>query len=350
MNAAYQKIIAASDDDRRGLFVTAAARVGTTVQNIEKDFWACWTLDALYHRLKAGGPHLLFKGGTSLSKGYSLISRFSEDIDVTVFRSDIGEATTVEELEALSRRRRNERLDAIKAACQAYIDDKLRVELDALAKETMEAAGKNPATLNVVLDQDDPDRQSLLIHYPSAVEKSAYVAPLIRVESGAKSAVDPNEEKSIIPYLAPDLPEGKALAVARVTTIQPKRTFLDKILILHGLAFYFEAKGILRGNGRMSRHYYDVHRLIGAPVGQEGCRDSALIEDCVRHAKMFFYRSNTGLDQAKRGSFRLRPPDKMLAPLRTDYDAMATMIFGQVPTFEAVLQSVARAEGLLNAV
>jgi hypothetical protein len=213
----------------------------------------------------------------------------------------------------------------------------------------MEAAGKNPTTLRVVLDEDDPDRQSLLIRYPSAVEKSAYVAPLVRIESGAKSAVDPNEKKSIIPYLAPDLPEGKALAVTEVTTIQPKRTFLDKVLILHGLAFYFEANGILRGNGRMSRHYYDVHRLVGAPVGQQACSDNALIDDCARHAKMFFYRSNTGLDQAKRGSFRLRPPEKMLDPLRRDHDAMATMIFGEVPSFETVLESVARAEGLLNA-
>lgn len=134
-----------------------------------------------------------------------------------------------------------------------------------------------------------------------------------------------------------------------MTTIQPKRTFLDKILILHGLNFYFEAKGVLRGNGRMSRHYYDVHRLMKAPVGQQGCADNALIENCVRHAKMFFYRSNTGLDQAKRGSFRLQPIDKMVDPLRRDYDAMATMIFGPVPTFEAVLESVARAQELLNA-
>jgi hypothetical protein len=133
-----------------------------------------------------------------------------------------------------------------------------------------------------------------------------------------------------------------------VTTIQPKRTFLDKVLILHGLAYYFEAKGILRGNGRMSRHYYDVHRLTGEPAGQQGCADDVLIEDCVRHSKIFFYRSNTGLDQAKRGSFRLRPPDKMLDPLRRDYAAMATMIFGPVPAFEVVLESVTHAQELLN--
>ena len=243
MNPAYQDIIASSDDDRRGLFVTAANRVGTTVQNIEKDFWVCWTLDALFHRLKAGGPRLLFKGGTSLSKAYGLISRFSEDIDVTVFRSDIGEEATFQQLEALSKKKRTERLDAIKTACQAYIDDKLRVELNALAKETMEAAGKNPATLRIVLDDEDQDKQSLLIHYPSAVEKSDYVLPSVKIESGAKSALDPNEDKTIVPYLGPDFTEGDALAVTEVTTIDPERTFLDKILILHGMTYYFEAKG-----------------------------------------------------------------------------------------------------------
>ncbi|HEV7603210.1 MAG TPA: nucleotidyl transferase AbiEii/AbiGii toxin family protein [Bradyrhizobium sp.] len=321
MNPAYQKIIASNEDDQRGLFVTAANRLGTTVQNIEKDFWVCWTLDALFHRLKAGGPRLLFKGGTSLSKGYGLISRFSENIDITVFRSDIGEEADCQQLEALNRKRRNKRLDAIKTACQAYIDDKLRVELDALGKETMQAAGKDPEALRVVLDDADQDRQSLLIHYPSAVEKSDYVTPSVKIESGAKSALDPNDDKTIVPYLGPDFTEGDALAVTEVTTIDPGRTFLDKVLILHGMTCYFDAKGTLRGNGRMSRHYYDVHRLIGAPVGEKACTDDVLIEDCVRHARTFFYRGNTGLDTAQRGSFRLRPTAAMLEPLRRDYEA-----------------------------
>jgi hypothetical protein len=350
MNPAYQKIIASSEDDQRGLFITAANRVGTTVQNIEKDFWVCWTLDALFHGLPAGGPRLLFKGGTSLSKGYGLISRFSEDIDITVFRSDIGEEADFEQLEALTKNKRTKRLNAIKTACQIYIDDKLRVELDALGKATMKAAGKNPASLSVVLDDADEDRQSLLIHYPSAVEKSEYVTPSVKIESGAKSALDPNENKTIVPYLGPDFTEGDALAITEVTTIDPERTFLDKILILHGMTFYFDAKGLLRGNGRMSRHYYDVHQLMSAPVGGEACTDNTLIEDCVRHARMFFHRGNTGLDAARRGSFRLGPPEAMLDLLRKDYEAMATMIFGEVPSFEAVLESVARAEEQLNAV
>ncbi|MDP1751302.1 MAG: nucleotidyl transferase AbiEii/AbiGii toxin family protein [Reyranella sp.] len=348
MNPTYQTIIAASDDDRRGLFLATANRVGTTVQNIEKDFWVCWTLDALFHRLKAGGPRLLFKGGTSLSKAYGLISRFSEDIDVTVFREDIVKVISTEELEKLSRSKRSTHLDAIKAACQAYIDGKLRVELDFLTRQTMEAAGKNPATLRVVLDEDDKDRQSLLIHYPSAVEKSDYVTPSVKIESGAKSALDPHVAKTISPYLASDLPGGNDVTVGSVTTIAPERTFLDKILILHGMTSYFDAKGALRGNGRMSRHYYDVHRLMNDPSGVRACTDNALVEDCVRHARMFFYRSGTGLELAHRGSFRLRPTPAMHDPLAKDYDAMSTMIFGEVPSFATVLESVARAEEHLN--
>jgi hypothetical protein len=350
MNPAYQKIIASSEDDQRGLFLTAASRVGTTVQNIEKDFWVCWTLDALFHRLKAGGPRMLFKGGTSLSKGYGLISRFSEDIDITVFRSDIGEEADFQQLEALSRKARAKRLDAIKTACQTYIDGKLRIELDALGKETMDAAGKDPMLLRVVLDDADQDRQSLLIHYPSAVEKSDYVTPSVKIESGAKSALDPNEVRTIVPYVAPDYTEGDTLTIAEVTTIDPERTFLDKILILHGMTFYFKENGVLRGDGRMSRHYYDVHRLLGAPVGEKACTDNALIEDCVRHARMFFHRAKTGLNTAERGSFRLSPTEPMLDLLRRDYEAMAVMIFGEVPSFETVLESVARAEERLNAI
>jgi predicted nucleotidyltransferase component of viral defense system len=77
MNEAYQTVIAASDEERRDLFLGTAARLGSAVQNVEKDFWVCWTLDALFNGLEPGGPRLLFKGGTSLSKAFGLISRFA---------------------------------------------------------------------------------------------------------------------------------------------------------------------------------------------------------------------------------------------------------------------------------
>jgi hypothetical protein len=100
----------------------------------------CWTLDALFNGLAAGGPRLLFKGGTSLSKGYGLISRFSEDIDITVFREDIGQAATVEELEGLSSKKRAARLNAIREACQNYINGPLLEHLSQLLRELLESA------------------------------------------------------------------------------------------------------------------------------------------------------------------------------------------------------------------
>ena len=102
MNSAFDEVLAAGPDAMLSAFDTTALRLGTASQNIEKDFWVCWTLDALINGLSEGGPRLLIKGGTSLSKGFGLINRFSEDIDVTVFREDIGEPATIEELETLS--------------------------------------------------------------------------------------------------------------------------------------------------------------------------------------------------------------------------------------------------------
>ena len=122
MNANFNQVIAASEEERRDLFLATAGRVGTAVQNIEKDFWVCWTLDVLFNGLDGSQPRLLFKGGTSLSKSFGLIDRFSEDIDITVFREDLGHSASIEDLEALSGRKRRQRLDGIMTACQNYIN------------------------------------------------------------------------------------------------------------------------------------------------------------------------------------------------------------------------------------
>ena len=141
INPAYDEVLRADAETRLGLFTATAQRLGTTPQNVEKDFWVCWTLDALFNGLPPGGPRLLFKGGTSLSKGFGLISRFSEDIDVTVFRDDLGQGASVEQLAALSRTRRHAKLDAIRAAGEAYVQGDLREQLEALAREAVQRTG-----------------------------------------------------------------------------------------------------------------------------------------------------------------------------------------------------------------
>ena len=142
MNPAFNNVIA-DPEGRRELFLGTALRLGTTAQNIEKDFWVCWTLDALFCGLKPGGPRLLFKGGTSLSKGFGLIARFSEDIDITVFRDDLGSFGKPEDWIALSAKKRAAHIDAIKAACQVYIQQTLRQELADIAAQAMKDVGSS---------------------------------------------------------------------------------------------------------------------------------------------------------------------------------------------------------------
>ncbi len=349
MNAGYAGILAASKDERRGLFAATARRIGTTEQNVEKDFWACWTLDALFHQLAPGGPRLLFKGGTSLSKAFGLIQRFSEDIDITVFRADLGLSSSPEELGKLTGKKRQAWLDAIKDGCQHYIKDILQPQLQGVLAETMKAAGIGAGDTGVLLDDSDPDGQTLLVRYPSAVTTGdSYVHPSIKIESGAKSALDPNVAATISPFVAADAP-GKQLGIKGVRTIEPARTFWDKVVILHGLRRWFEIRGELRQEGqRVSRHYYDVHCLLAGKNAEAIAGNLPLASECVRHARMFFNRPDFDLSSAKPGTFALLPTPAMRKGLEEDYSRMSGMIFGATPSFDEITASVGRLERTLN--
>jgi hypothetical protein len=330
---AYREIIAAPVRDRLDLFLTTANRLGAPVGNVEKDFWVCWTLDALYHRLPAGGPRFLFKGGTSLSKGYGLIERFSEDIDVTVFRDDLDQAASIEELEALSNKKRKARLDGIRNACRDYIVGNLREAMSLLVSEATDGAGR------VEVDEADRDGQTLLVWYPEVEPRDgAYVRPAVRIESGAKSALDPHRSTQIRPYVA-DEATNFDLDVTGVTTIEPGRTFWDKVVIVHGL----------RQEGqRVSRHYYDLHCLIGSSVGKNALADRDLARDCVRHARMFFDRPDYDLESAQSGTFAIAPIEGMIEALRRDYANTVAMIFGNAPSFDVILASIRALEDVAN--
>jgi len=341
--AAYQQIISALPRDRLDLFLATANRLGTPIGNIEKDFWVCWTLNALYHERPAAGPRLLFKGGTSLSKAYGLIERFSEDIDVTVFRDDLDEAVSIEALEALSNKKRRARLDAIRDACRAYITGPLYTFLGAQIAAATSGAGR------VEIDPADPDGQTLLLWYPEVEPRDgAYVRPAVRLESGAKSALDPHQPVPITPYIADEAPDLK-LAVADVTTIEAGRTFWDKVVIAHGLRRWYERRGVLRQEGqRVSRHYYDLHCLLASDIGRGALAQPTLGLDCVRHARMFFDRPDYDLASAAPGSFAVTPIDGMIDALNRDYANMTAMIFGAAPDFAEILASVGEIERIAN--
>jgi hypothetical protein len=351
MNAAFRQVIAATDAERRDLFLTTARRLGTAVQNVEKDFWVCWTLDVLFNGLGEGQPRLLFKGGTSLSKSFGLIDRFSEDIDITVFRYDLGEPASIEDLEALSGKKRRARLDSIRTACQAFINGSFLTRFAEVMTDVMRSARVAPTRYRAEGDPADTDQQTVLFWYPVVtVEPAEYVRSAVKIEAGAKSALDPHVLTKVAPYASADLPDID-LQVTGITTIEPQRTLWDKVVILHGLRAWYGHRGQLRHGGqRVSRHYFDVFRMLQSPLGERVQDDRALAADCARHARMFFHNSHFDLDHAVPGTLALTPPPDMRALLVRDYDAMRSMITGAVPRFAEIEAAIAALEQRLNAV
>ena len=349
MNTDLLEIIQATPEDRSDVFLSTANALGTSLKNVEKDFWVCWVLDLIFNGRKKDEPRLLFKGGTSLSKAYSLISRFSEDVDITVFREDLGLNIEVSDLEQLSGKQQRIRLENIKHACQAYIQGEFKERLSKQIKDIFEAAGIRFDLSVVEPDASDTHQQTLLVHYPAVdVSSDDYIEAVVKIEAGAKSALDPHQVVSVKPYIATKIPE-KNFLVQNVVTIEPQRTFWDKIVILHGLRCWYDNRHELRQNGhRVSRHYYDLHQLMQSKEGQQAITDRALATDCARHAQLFFNSSDLNLKLARPGSFSLMPTLPMQKILKRDYQAMAGMIFGEIPEFTEVLEVIQQLETEIN--
>ena len=346
MNPAFDDILRADAESRRGLFAATAQRLGTTAQNVEKDFWVCWTLDALFNG-PGDGPRLLFKGGTSLSKAFGLIQRFSEDIDITIFRDDLGHPASVDALAALSGKKRAAALDAIKSACEAYVAGPMTARLGDICAGTCARIGLEHDAIHI--EPDPLDSQALLLVYPSVTPTDDYIAKSVKIEAGAKSTLDPHSRRTVAPYVDADVP-GSDLSVTDITVVDAERTFWDKVVILHGLRRWYDIRGQLRGNGqRVSRHYYDLFRLYESDVGRAAMANRMLGEDCVQHARLFFDRPDFDLASARPPMFVLSPHGGMIDDLRRDYRAMSAMIFGPPPPFDIIVESIAGIEAALNA-
>jgi hypothetical protein len=212
----------------------------------------------------------------------------------------------------------------------------------------MKVAGIPEIGYRLELDAADVDQQTLLFWYPAATATDDYIRSAVKIEGGAKSAIEPNINTAVKPFAADDLPDVD-LTVEGITTVEAQRTFWDKVVILHGLRRWFDHRGQLRHGGqRVSRHYYDVFCLLQSPTGQASEADRQLAADCSRHARMFFNTADFDLEQAVPGRLSLTPSAAMRDALERDYNAMAGMIMGEVPPFNQVMDTVSALEVRLN--
>lgn len=342
LNLAFKEFWAFSPNERADVFRAAAQELNTRASYVEKDFWVCLTLDILYNGLPGERPQLLFKGGTSLSKGYGLIKRFSEDVDFTVFREGLGLGDQPDLASRdLSKRERKSLADEIKKRTSEYICDLLSVDLRAAVQDIAPEC-------QVSIDDSDRDNSTLLLEYPSLFDPDSYLQPRVKLEGGGRSALDPCEVRQIEPYITETLQEWD-FTVDNVTTILPQRTFWDKVFILHGwYCGHRDQDRLPNDRQRLSRHYYDVYMIGRSETGRDAIANADLREDVRIHTKRVFPRGWWKLDEAVPGSIKLRPSGQLAKSLAADYSAMQGMMLGEAPDFHLILDELSLLEEAIN--
>lgn len=329
-----RKIATIKENDRKALFQNTAVKMGLTNAIIEKDFWVCFMLDYLFHRC-AWKDKIAFKGGTSLSKSYGLIERFSEDIDLILDWRVIGYGINEPWEE-----RSNTKQDIFNKEANRRTEDFLRdIFMPAVINDLQKELN---TTVNCYIDETDP--QTVVFAYSRSFEDSS-ILPVIRLEIGALAAWTPADERTITPYAAIQYPKVFEEPETKILTVLPKRTFWEKVTILHREAFRPEDKAF---PSRYSRHYYDLYCMMNSSVKDEALADIELLDKVVQFKEKFYRCPWARYDLAKVGTLKLMPPERNMQALKDDYAHMQNMIFGNKPDFDDILKSVEQLEREIN--
>ncbi len=318
---------------RRELFQATATTLGFSPAIVEKDFWVCWVLKQLFtdQRLKT---RLVFKGGTSLSKVFALINRFSEDIDLVLDWRLFGYGSGRQDpFQAFASNAQRDRFNKeVNAKAAQYIADTLIGDLDCLLSRC--------AGVTAIIDSADP--QAVNIGYPAAFS-GAYLRPEVRLEIGPLASWVPSHEHMIRPYAAEVFPGVFTDPECPVIAIDAERTFWEKATILHQQAHRTHDMP-----SRHSRHYYDMFRLAQSPIRNSALGNLVLLDEVVAFKRRFYPCAWARYEDAKPGTFRLLPDETRLAELRSDYHDMRQMIFGAVPSFDEIIAAIRQLETEIN--
>ena len=322
------------DEERADLFRNTADKMKLHDAIVEKDFWVCFTLDYLFHR-SPWKEHITFKGGTSLSKAFDLIHRFSEDIDLILDWQLLGYS---KEEPWANRSKTKQDLFNKKANTRAeqFLKEVVCPELQ---KSLTDEIGQSA---NVSIDEHDP--QTIIFAYPKLFQNISTL-PVIRLEIGALAAWTPSKAVEITSYAAKYYPFVFEQATTSVLTVLPERTFWEKATILHHEANRPKASPMPM---RYSRHYYDLFCMANSSVKEDAFADLDLLKKVVDFKMKFYPRSWADYPAAKPGTLKLFPPDFRLPELQADYERMQYMLYGKIPTFEQIMACITDLENEIN--
>ena len=337
------KFVLLSDKDKRAYFEVAAANLNVMPQLVEKDFWVCWILEILFS-LQGIGDHLTFKGGTSLSKCYNVIGRFSEDIDVSIERPFLSRARAIEPDKEKSNKENQRRLKELQLACQSKINEIILPKL----KQAIASVISDKGEWKIQLDPDDACKQTILFAFPHVMISSmkSYVKSAVKIEFGARSDHWPVETSTIVPYVA-DVSGELTIEGASVRVLAAERTFWEKATILHMIYYYPSEKNV---PPRMSRHYYDLFAMADSPIYKKALESISLLKHVSEHKSLFFKANWAHYDEAKPGTLRLVPRDNQVSQLKNDYRQMQQMFFKKPPSLEHIIEKLRVIEEQINGI
>lgn len=316
-----------SDDEKRAVFNEIKQNTTVTPKAIEKDWWVSHVIKSLFS-LRCSEA-LTFKGGTSLSKAWGIINRFSEDVDISIDKSFFG----------LSGETRSSR-DRIRKLSRKYIREELCPELASVL--WVNGAAECEPLFKISKDSD-ADPSVILIPYRSIYPEEDYIKGTVKVEISCRNMFEPREMRPIRPIVAECSPmiEWPELMVPTVT---PDRTFLEKVFLLHE-----EYQKNYPRHKRMSRHLFDLAKLYETGWAEKALANRELFDAIVEHRREF--NAIRGIDYSKHTpeNIRVVPPDNILPLWREDYEQMIRQfIYGPVPTFDEILEILWKINALIG--
>ena len=326
--------------DRKVYVDEAAARRGLSPVIVEKDFWVCWLLSVLFN--SSSRDAIVFKGGTSLSKVFGVIQRFSEDIDLSLSPAFLG-LDEPDEAGALSKGQANKWMEAAEAKCTAVVRDTLVPELSSEVEASLGKADNPWLTFEI-----DPHSNSpvVLFHYPTTQPPSLdYLKRSVKLEFGSLTEQQPTGTHPVRPWMADVLPDAFPEWHCDVVALDLHRSFWEKATILHA---EYHRPADKATPDRFARHYADTAALSLHADAAGASAKSDLRERVVRWKSRYFGSAWARYDLAVPPTFRLVPPPEREAALRRDYQAMRDMYLSEPQSFDQVLSTLADVERQIN--
>ena len=329
-----KKIIEMSNSDRKFIFNYASIKLNLHPAIIEKDFWICFILDYLFNESKYKSS-FTFKGGTSLSKSYNVISRMSEDIDIILNWEILGISKN-EPFEIRSKRQQELYNKKINELTIRFIENELL--------EDIKNGLKHVGGLKVEPVSND---QVINIYYPQVNKaENIGILPCIRLEIGALAAWSPASISTITPYIN-NIIDNFVVSSTNVRTVSISRSFYEKITILHREANRKENKMMPK---RYARHYYDVYKIYKSPYISDILNDKRLLKK-VTEFKMKFYNDNwANYYDVLINKISLVPKQYRFKEIERDYQSMSEMLIGDIPSINDIFNSLRELEEILNKV